>query len=358
MITRLRLTNFQSWRTLDVALGRITVVIGETNHGKSALLRGLSCVLFNAMEGAEMVHHGTTTATVEVETDDGHQVQWVRGAKINRFVVDGEVCDKPGRLVPGSVQDALNIGELEFDDEVVRLQWASQRDAEFLLAAGGAKATRMLSVAGKAAVVALAAKIAQDESRTLGMRVAAAQEQLEMAQKAVDSFDYLSRADKLAIDVESLQESVQLNAERRQVVQEAWQVLSGAEDALAQKAAHLREAGSLTDTWALLVQHLECLQTLSVFIAAEQDLCAARAALQTAQQVATLHGGMVKFLEIRDAISGYQHVVALWHAKARDHLVAVAEEQHAHEALTTLLQTYTCPTCGQVQEVVGLGASQ
>lgn len=196
MITRLSLRNFQGWESLDLPLSPITVIVGETNAGKSSVLRALACVLYNAIEGTGMVRKDAgKTGVVEVVAEiDGHRVEWLRGVGINRFVVDGTIFDKPGRVVPPEVQTATGVHELEFDGEAVRLQWAPQMDGPFLLADAGAKATRMLGVAGKAAILAQATKFAVQESRDGVSAVNAAQAQVERLQVEADRYSYLDAA--------------------------------------------------------------------------------------------------------------------------------------------------------------------
>ena len=51
----------------------LTVIAGENNCGKSAIVTAIQCVCFNAT-GNYMVRHGEKECRVIVETDDGHVV--------------------------------------------------------------------------------------------------------------------------------------------------------------------------------------------------------------------------------------------------------------------------------------------
>src|SRR3954452_12008528 len=98
LVTRLRLRDFRSYASVDVALGpRLTVVHGPNGAGKTNLLEGLyfglagrSCRTANERE---VVRFGATTARVEVdvEADDGPHALAVgfQPGEAKRLSVDG-----------------------------------------------------------------------------------------------------------------------------------------------------------------------------------------------------------------------------------------------------------------------------
>src|SRR5688572_7680246 len=69
----LTVTDFQSLGRVEVEVSGLTVLVGPSNRGKSALIRALEAVLFNK-PGDAFVRHGKKKAVVElldVPTADG-----------------------------------------------------------------------------------------------------------------------------------------------------------------------------------------------------------------------------------------------------------------------------------------------
>lgn len=197
MIKRVILKNFQSWEHLDLNLTDINIFVGQSHSGKSAVMRALSCVLFNAMEGTGMVRHGAKEAEVTIEFGE-HILTWKKGPSVNRYVLDGVVYDKPGRTVPPEIQSVLNIKTLSFGDEDVTLQWGKQIDAPFLLSASGAQATRMLSVAGEAVVVAKAGSLAKDVVRDKSSEINTYKKLVDETTDTLKKYEYLDDPSYLA----------------------------------------------------------------------------------------------------------------------------------------------------------------
>lgn len=351
MIRSLTLKNFQAWDSVTLDLSPITVIIGETNAGKSSLLRAVSCVLFNAIEGQAMVRHGATVAEVSLELEDGLLIGWARGANVNRYTVGNDVYDKPGRSVPPAVQDALQIHELEFDGEVVRLQWAPQMDAPFLLSDSGAKATRMLGVAGNAAVVAQAARIAQQETKSQQDALKAAVAQRDALSLRLESFKNVEAAAPIA---EALRQAVQQLAEtadRYRALRELHDQHQAARPRRHRLDQSLQDAEALVDrlqrfthtTWKLgaLVSGQAVLDRRRVL---SEQLVLAESLQEAWRQT-------VRLQEIQDTLISAASIHASKSTLLDNLDLAMEHYDHCYSSHQDLVESMTCPTCGRVKEV-------
>lgn len=351
MIRKLTLKNFQAWPSVELPLSPITVVIGETNAGKSSLLRGLACVLFNAFEGQGMVRQGESTAEVSIELDDDTEITWARGNGVNRYTIDDQVFDKPGRAVPQPVQDALQIHELEFDGETVRMQWAPQMDAPFLLADSGAKATRMLGVAGNAAVLAQATRLAQQETKSQQDALKAATTQLERLTAQLDGYADVEMAAPIAA---ALQATIARQAEvrdRRRVLRELYDQHVAAAPKKLGLSRSLEAATALADRLGRLVAVLDRSETLTSGSGLWLQKAALNARLGVAERLLDSWQQRVRLEEIRSLLRDAGNVCA--QVQELRQKCAVAEQQFQqcqaeHDDLTSRL---TCPTCGRLKEV-------
>src|SRR3990172_7353929 len=97
MLSHVSLRNFQSWKELDLELGRITVIVGRGNAGKSALLRALKYALTNK-GGDGFIRHGQEEAVVGMAIDD-HTLIWRKTkGKGGEYELDGNLFTKTGTL--------------------------------------------------------------------------------------------------------------------------------------------------------------------------------------------------------------------------------------------------------------------
>lgn len=350
MITRLHLSNFQSWPQVVLELSPITVIIGETDAGKSALLRGLSCLLFNAMEGTGMVRAGQSSAEVAIETAEGHLITWARGTNLNRYTLDGQVYDKPGRAVPEPIRQALQIQELEFDAEVVRLQWAPQMDAPFLLADSGAKATRMLGVAGNAAITAQAARLAQQEVKKEQDAHRAASNQLERLQAQLASYADVDTAAPIADALQQALTQIETLRMRRQQVQV---VQRDHEVALVRQITLGREADRLLALTAGLDKHVAIVQRQTFLRLGGGALESQERLRDIADNYQLLIDRLRMQVRLQEIVGVCQDVASVLRRRSTlaDAMQSATDHyDQAYLSHRTLVDTLTCPTCGQLKD--------
>lgn len=350
MIRRLTLKNFQAWPSIDLPLSPITVVIGETNAGKSSLLRGLACVLFNAFEGQGMVRQGAQTAEVSLELEDGTTVGWSRGNGVNRYTLDDQVFDKPGRTVPTPIQEALQVRELEFDGETVRMQWAPQMDAPFLLADSGAKATRMLGVAGNAAILAQATRLAQQESRSQQDALRAATAQLERLTEHLASFADVEAAEPLAEALRQALLTYDETAQRRSKLQELHTQHVSASARKEGLVRSLREAEAMVARLARLAEVQETITTLRSGERFSLEKHKLQTRVTDAERLRDACQSCVRASELRTLFEASAATRAQVLARRAD---LTASEHHLSECRTNhdaLVASLTCPTCGRLKE--------
>jgi DNA repair exonuclease SbcCD ATPase subunit len=113
MFTNLKLHNFQNHRNLEIPLSQITTIIGESDTGKSALVRAIQWVCLNSLQGDSFITHGKKKCYVSLNLSDYGDIVRRRGAGINGYVLDdGEERNAIGRDVPSDITKILNIGEI------------------------------------------------------------------------------------------------------------------------------------------------------------------------------------------------------------------------------------------------------
>lgn len=144
--------NFQSIAHTSLQVTGLTVVVGPSDRGKSALLRAVEAALFNR-PGEQFVRLGEKQATVTVQLPE-EEITWEKGSGVNRFVLtkkdpagEDTVYSRVGQKAPEVLQTLgfkdVTIGARLQDNgkfeggETLRPQVARQFDKVFLLDASG-----------------------------------------------------------------------------------------------------------------------------------------------------------------------------------------------------------------------------
>ncbi len=129
MIKSIRLQNFQSHKdTLIHFDDGINVITGQSDTGKSSVIRAVKWVTENRPLGDAIRSNFTTDDTVvTIEMDDGQTVSRTRGKSTNNYTVNGLVFEAVGTSVPQEVTEAFNL-------QPINIQY--QLDQPFLLSTG------------------------------------------------------------------------------------------------------------------------------------------------------------------------------------------------------------------------------
>lgn len=196
------LENFQSHAKTNIDLGgpgELTVIVGPTDSGKTAIVRALRLLLYNVPQGDAYVRVGRDRAAVAVEMGDGTKVARERSrGSINRYMITkpGEssaVLEGFGTSVPLEVQEATGVRVVSIGETLdLALNLSEQLDGPFLgkSVSGPAKAKILGALAGTEEV--------DEAQRTLGTDLhRAGQEEkrlvaeVETLDEKIKGYDYL-----------------------------------------------------------------------------------------------------------------------------------------------------------------------
>lgn len=148
MITDVEVEDYQAVRKASIRLARFTVVTGPTGSGKSAVLRAIRLVAFNA-RGTAYIRHGAKTARVALGSRDENWAAAIHrgGRGSDKYVltwqegppgpdsVNGTEFTKLEGKVPEVVAGHVSLKEINF---------AGQFDRPFLLSESGSQVARVL----------------------------------------------------------------------------------------------------------------------------------------------------------------------------------------------------------------------
>ena len=143
-IKRIIIENFQSHKLTEIipgGPGQMTVIVGQSRQGKTAIFRALKWLFNNSPDGVEFIRWGANFARVTVEySDDILVTRYRTRGGVNRYIVsifaDGteQVYEGFGRgAVPLEVRQITGIVEVEIGEGLtLNLNMAEQLDGPFL----------------------------------------------------------------------------------------------------------------------------------------------------------------------------------------------------------------------------------
>lgn len=139
-INALQLINFQKHEDLFLEFNdNLNIISGQSDSGKTAIFRAIAwlCNCSNISD-SDYRKEGTKQTSVKVWLNNGFQIERVRSASINRYIlskegIENKVFDKFGRDLPQEISDILNFSNIIIDNEQIDLNFADQDNSNFLL---------------------------------------------------------------------------------------------------------------------------------------------------------------------------------------------------------------------------------
>jgi len=149
-IKRLKLENFQSHRESEIEFDPgLTVILGQTDQGKSAIIRALKWALYNEPRGSDFVTVGCKKCRVTLEMQDGTIIIRERDGNRNRYILkkgdQEEIFEGFGNTVPLEIIQAHGIPKLHlYNDSSSTVNLAEQLEAPFLISESGSNRAKAL----------------------------------------------------------------------------------------------------------------------------------------------------------------------------------------------------------------------
>jgi DNA repair ATPase RecN len=308
MWERLRVHHYQSLRQVELGLGRLTVIVGPSSSGKSALIRALRMLICNA-RGTSYISHGAKAASVSLHFEDTiATIERSENHGAYRLNVGGEelVFTKLAGAVPEAVTAALGIPA---DDEGSSLNVAGQFDRPYLLTQSGGTVARVLGALTNVSIIF-------DAAREANRRRLSAQSTLRVRQHDLDG---------LRVHLQSFQDLPQ----RVQRVAELGRLARSAEALQGETSTLTRLLDAARTAETVLADHV--VRT----VPSMDGVNAAQLRLHTCQQLTTT------ITQAQQNAVTCQASLLHWQQRER--------EEHAalHAAL---VNAGTCPTCGRPVE--------
>lgn len=188
MIERLELVNFESHThtIVDFSQG-VNIITGNSDAGKSSLLRALRLVLNNEPGGEDFINFNADSCAVILHVN-GHEVvrKKARNNKVNEYVLNGKVLKAFGQSVPDEVKAVTGLTE-------VNAEWQFDR-RPFLLAETGGYIASKLNEIVNLELIDYSLKNIASTKRENAQKLDSASEQHEALYSKIDGYNWIATA--------------------------------------------------------------------------------------------------------------------------------------------------------------------
>ncbi len=139
-IKKITLENFQSHKYSQIELDQgMNVIVGQSDSGKSAIIRGIKWVLYNEPSGDFFIREGEKECSVSLEFSDSTILKRYRSKSKNQYILtknNGEelTFEGFGSTIPEEIIDTIGIKKIYLDsNESNSINIGEQLEGAFLL---------------------------------------------------------------------------------------------------------------------------------------------------------------------------------------------------------------------------------
>ncbi|WP_088105159.1 AAA family ATPase [Halalkalibacter urbisdiaboli] len=226
-IKAVRLENFQSH--LDTFLefhDGLNVLVGQSDSGKTAIIRGIRWVLFNQPRGTDFIRVGADFVRVTVVFQNGASIVRERTASKNRYIIrkpneDDLVLEGFGIHVPEEVIEVHGMNSLRIDrDHELFLHISQQLDGPFLLEQTGSLRAKTIGRISGAHYLDMAIRDTSKDISQLQQRTKQGEMEVTQLTEQLEPYQFLTEAKKKINQADKLIESLAKKQRKMQLLQE------------------------------------------------------------------------------------------------------------------------------------------
>lgn len=205
MTVKVKVQNFQSIEDAEIEVTGFTVITGQNNGGKSALMRAIRGVFQNT-KGSAYVRHGKAKSMVTLNLDGNHTVYWEKGLKSKpTYIVDKGNPIHPGQAVPTEVSD-LGVRSIQAGNREIWPQFAPQFTGQiFLLDQPGSVLAEAVADVDRVSQLNQALRLSESDRRAANSELKIRYGDKEGLEEDLKRFEGM---DDVIVFVETLEEDV------------------------------------------------------------------------------------------------------------------------------------------------------
>lgn len=198
-IERIEIRNFQCHRKLIIDLDPfVTCIVGESDSGKSSILRAFRWLCLNRPSGSAFVRFGHGDCRVRAIIE-GETISRQKGDKGNHYKLGGNVFNAFGTGIPDQIGNLLNVSELNFQ---------RQHDPPFWFGLSPGEVSKELNQIINLGLIDSTLANAASELRQAKVAVSVTESRLDTAQKELEESKFAEEMDSDLKELEELQQQI------------------------------------------------------------------------------------------------------------------------------------------------------
>ena len=240
MITKIELHNFQSHKNTVLEFDKgVNVICGETDNGKSAVIRAIRWVVENFPSGTETINSRWNKdfkepMSVVLYTENG-KIERIRSKTRNGYNILKNGCD-PVELdaigkgnVPKEVTDFLNVSDVNFQ---------FQLDQPYLLTKTPGQASQYLNEIVHLDSIDKIMSLADSDKRQLSSEQKVIESDIKKLEEEVKNYEWVDEADKLFSRVNKLYEITKNTSDKMDRLEQQMNQYERLEDSIINLSEH------------------------------------------------------------------------------------------------------------------------
>ncbi|KMK77287.1 AAA family ATPase [Alkalihalobacillus pseudalcaliphilus] len=215
-LVSIRLENFQShldtWVDFDVGLN---VIVGQSDSGKTAIIRAIQWALYNLPRGTDFIRVGANFVRVTLQFEGGITIIRERTSSKNRYMIQKPneeelILEGFGTQVPKEVLEAHGMYPLRVDrDNELYLHVAKQLDGPFLLEQAGSVRAKTIGRISGAHYLDMAIRDTSKDVASLQQRKKQGQETVDQLVTQLKPYEELEKSKRQLEKSELLLEQIE-----------------------------------------------------------------------------------------------------------------------------------------------------
>ena len=209
-IKKVILENFQSHKYTEIDFDKyLNVIVGPSDQGKTAVIRGIKWALFNEPSGDFFIREGAKDCSVTIVFNDNTKVKRYRSKSKNSYYLYDEngtemIFEGFGTSVPQEIIDKILIRKVVLDGQQSNaINIGEQLEGPFLLSEKNSTRANEIGRLVGVHIIDDALKDTLKDTRNLNIKNKALETNLEKLQQDLSEYDYLK---DLKSKVSSLEE--------------------------------------------------------------------------------------------------------------------------------------------------------
>lgn len=346
--------DFQSLSEVEIEVSGLTVITGQNNKGKSALIRSIFGAFTNP-RGYKYVRRGTKHCSVSIDFNDGKTLTWEKGKHDNRYIFNGgKPLEKVGAGAPEELA-SFGVQPIRVNDEDVWPQFAPQFTGQvFMLDKSGSALAECIADVDRVGVLNEALRLTQSDHRTLVSERKVRQADILRLEAEEKSYDGLDSVLSQLADLETLDREISATEADITRLTEMNSRLSSLGETIL-KLSSVRgielpmdtaRAEKIAGAYEWAVEMAVKLKAANEMVAFQTQASSAvrKIALPTPPDLSKLTGELADLRSVRDKSRTLNNSVSTLREDLRS---LEKQKSEADKELSDLMASLkTCPTCG------------